>query len=115
MRIVAIRQTTAHLKSDMRNAFIDFSQMTVSVVALVTDQRRDGRPVVGYGLGSNGRYGQGGILRERLIPRIMRAAPESMLDDSGRNLDPFRVMHTEMSSVGKGGVCEWRCGGSPYY
>ncbi|OLT24577.1 hypothetical protein BJF82_13255 [Kytococcus sp. CUA-901] len=29
---------------------------------------RDGRPVVGFGFNSNGRYGQGSLMRERLIP-----------------------------------------------
>ncbi|MBT6885695.1 MAG: mandelate racemase, partial [Rhodospirillaceae bacterium] len=49
MRIVEIRETTASLSSTMRNAFIDFSKMTLSVVAVITDVVRDGKPVVGYG------------------------------------------------------------------
>ena len=68
MRIVSIRETTANMRSDIRNAVIDFSQMTASVVAVITDVERDGKPVVGYGFSSNGRYAAGGILRERLIP-----------------------------------------------
>ena len=87
MRIVDIRETTAKLESSMRNAVIDFSRMTTSVVAIVTDVIRDGKPVIGYGCGSNGRYAQGGILRERLIPRIMEADPETLLDPERENLD----------------------------
>src|SRR5436309_1857137 len=30
--------------------------MTVSVLALVTDMVRDGKPMIGYGFNSNGRY-----------------------------------------------------------
>jgi hypothetical protein len=43
---------------------------------------RDGKPVVGYGFNSNGRYGQGGLMRERFIPRMLEADPASLLDDA---------------------------------
>ena len=46
----------------------------MSIVAVVTDVVRDGRPVVGYGFHSAGRYAQQGILRERLIPRLLEGA-----------------------------------------
>ena len=59
MRIIDI--CTKPISSPIRNAYIDFSKMTASLVALVTDGRR----VVGYGFNSNGRYGQGGLIRER--------------------------------------------------
>ena len=48
--------------------------------AVETDVVRDGKPVIGYGFTSNGRYAQGGILRERFIPRIMAADPKSLVD-----------------------------------
>lgn len=102
MRIVDIRETTAKLESSMRNAVIDFSKMTTSVVAIVTDVIRDGKPIVGYGCGSNGRYAQGGILRERLLPRIREADPDSLLDASG-NLDPFRIQACMMLNEKPGG------------
>ena len=54
--------------------------MTLSLVAVVTDVIRDGKPVIGYGFNSNGRYGQGGLIRERFAPRILEAAPDSLLD-----------------------------------
>jgi len=102
MRIVEIRESTAKLESSMRNAVIDFSKMTTSVVAIVTDVVRDGKPVIGYGCGSNGRYAQGGILRERLLPRIREADPDSLLDATG-NLDPFRIQDCMMLNEKPGG------------
>ena len=59
MKIIDILESTRFIKSDIRNAYIDFSKMTLSLVAVVTDQVRDGKPVIGYGFNSNGRYGQG--------------------------------------------------------
>ncbi|MEM9683308.1 MAG: enolase C-terminal domain-like protein [Pseudomonadota bacterium] len=102
MRIVDIRESTAKLASSMRNAVIDFSRMTTSVVAVVTDVMRNGKPVIGYGCGSNGRYAQGGILRERLLPRIREADPESLLDGNGA-LDPFKVQSCMMLNEKPGG------------
>ena len=75
MKIVEIREVTAPIASSIANAYIDFSKMTLSLVAVVTDVVRDGRRVVGYGFNSNGRYGQGGLIRERFAPRILEAAP----------------------------------------
>jgi len=103
MRIVKIHEHSASLQSGLRNAFIDFSHMTLSVVALVTDVVRDGRPVVGFGFNSNGRYAQGGILRERLIPRILEADADLLLDDSGENFDPLRVRACMMRNEKPGG------------
>jgi L-alanine-DL-glutamate epimerase-like enolase superfamily enzyme len=102
MRIVDIRENTAKLQSNMRNAVIDFSRMTISTVAVVTDVIRDGKPVVGYGCNSNGRYAQGGILRERLLPRIREAKPDSLLDANGI-LDPFRIQACLMQNEKPGG------------
>jgi len=102
MRIVEVRENTLPLSSPGQNAVIDFSEMTVSVVALVTDQVRGGRPVVGFGFNSNGRYGQGGLLRERFIPRLLRADPRALLDEDGR-LDPRRVWDVLMRNEKPGG------------
>jgi hypothetical protein len=91
MKIVNILESTRFIKSDIRNAYIDFSKMTLSLVAVVTDVIRDGKPVVGYGFNSNGRYGQGGLIRERFIPRLLEAEPASLLNDAGTNLDPHKI------------------------
>ena len=103
MKIVDIREATVPIESAIRNAYIDFSQMTVSIVAIVTDVVRDGGRVVGYGFNSNGRYAQGGILRERLIPRVMAAAPGDLLDEAGDNFDPFRIWGRMMANEKPGG------------
>jgi len=91
MRIVEIRERTVPIASAIANAYIDFSKMTLSLVAVKTDVIRDGKPVVGYGFNSNGRYGQGALMRERFIPRIMAAEPESLLAPSGDNFDPHAI------------------------
>lgn len=103
MRIVEIREKTVSMASAIANAYIDFSKMTCSVVALITDVVRDGKPVVGYGFNSNGRYGQGSLMRERLLPRLMAADPKSLIDETGENLDPFRIWRTLMTNEKPGG------------
>ena len=91
MRITDIRERTIRIAAPIANAYIDFSEMTLSMVALVTDVRRDGRPVIGYGFNSNGRYGQGSLIRERFGPRVMNASPADLADEAGTNLDPHRI------------------------
>ena len=91
MRITAIRHRSVPISSAISNAFINFSEMTLSAVAVLTDVVRDGRVVVGYGFNSNGRYAQSGILEERVIPRLMKAAPSHLLTDDGQNFDPFKA------------------------
>jgi len=103
MRITAIHETVAPISSDIRNAYIDFSKMTASVVAVVTDVKRNGKRVVGYGFNSNGRYAQSGLLRERFIPRIMGAEAKSLLNDAGDNLDPHRIWACAMANEKPGG------------
>ena len=103
MHIVDIREVTAPIASAIANAYIDFSKMTLSLVAIVTDVVRDGRPVVGYGFNSNGRYGQGGLIRERFASRLRDADPRTLLDDAGDNLDPDRVWATLMRNEKPGG------------
>ena len=103
MRIVDIRESTRPIGSQIRNAYIDFSRMTLSLVAVVTDVVRDGRRVIGYGFNSNGRYGQGSLIRERFRPRVMEARPESLLDNSGGNFDPGKIWGCQMSNEKPGG------------
>ena len=91
MRITDIRERTVSIATPIANAYIDFSAMTISVVAVVTDVVRDGHPVIGYGFNSNGRYGQGALIRERFAPRILNAKAEEVLDGEGTNLDPHRI------------------------
>jgi L-alanine-DL-glutamate epimerase-like enolase superfamily enzyme len=103
MRIIDIIETTRPIASLIRNAYIDFSKMTTSLVALVTDVVRDGRRVVGYGFNSNGRYGQGGLIRERFRDRLLEADRRTLLDDAGTNLDPDRIWAAMMANEKPGG------------
>jgi L-alanine-DL-glutamate epimerase-like enolase superfamily enzyme len=103
VRIVDIREAVVPIKSDLRNAYIDFSQMTVSVLALVTDVVRDGKPVVGYGFNSNGRYAPSGLLRDRFLPRLRAAPPQSLLDETRENFDPQGIWSTVMRNEKPGG------------
>ena len=103
MRIVDLREVTLPIASPIANAYIDFSKMTCSLVALVTDIVRDGRTVIGYGFNSNGRYGQGGLIRERFAPRLLEATPERVLNEAGDNLDPDRIWKTLMQNEKPGG------------
>jgi D(-)-tartrate dehydratase len=103
VRILELREVTKPIASPIRNAYIDFSKMTASLVAVVTDAIRDGKRVVGYGFNSNGRYGQGGLIRERFADRILEANPKSLLDDSGSNLDPHRIWAAMMANEKPGG------------
>jgi L-alanine-DL-glutamate epimerase-like enolase superfamily enzyme len=103
MKIIDIRESTRPIKSDIRNAYIDFSKMTLSLVAVVTDVVRDGKPVIGYGFNSNGRYGQGGLIRERFAPRVLEAKPGSLLDEQRDNIDPHKVWDVLMTNEKPGG------------
>lgn len=86
----------------MSNAFIDFSTMDCSILAIVSDVIVDGRPVVGYGFNSNGRYSADGILRSRILPRLLAAPSEDLLDDQG-HLSPTRAWEVMMRNEKPGG------------
>lgn len=103
MKIIDIREVTKPISSPIRNAYIDFTKMTTSLVAVITDVVRDGKPVVGYGFNSNGRYGQGGLIRERFAQRVLDADPATLLNDAQDNLDPDRIWATLMSNEKPGG------------
>src|SRR5258708_9460893 len=103
VRITDVREVTKPIASPIRNAYIDFSKMTTSLVAVMTNVVRDGEPVVGYGFNSNGRYGQGGLIRERFAAGLCEADPESLLDTTGENLDPDRVWSILMMNEKPGG------------
>lgn len=103
VRITDIRERTVSIATPIANAVIDFSGMTLSLVAVVSDVVRDGRPVIGYGFNSNGRYGQGSLIRERFAPRILSADPADLLDDEGANLDPHRIWDAMFRNEKPGG------------
>ena len=106
MKITEIRELAVPLRSTLRNSVFDFSEMTTSVVAVHTDVIRSGKPVIGYAFNSTGRYACGEQMRSRLIPRIMKADPDSLLDVSGSNLDPAKFLACMMQREKPGGHTE---------
>ena len=106
MKITDIREVAIPLNSSLRNAVFDFSEMTTSVVAVITDVMRDGKPVVGYAFNSTGRYACGAQMRARFIPRILKAQPESLLNAAGDNLDPEKILACMLQREKPGGHTE---------
>ncbi|MFC7341537.1 mandelate racemase/muconate lactonizing enzyme family protein [Saccharopolyspora griseoalba] len=102
MKITAVHEGVVPISSSIRNAWIDFSSMDCSIVAIVSDVVRDGEPIVGYGFNSNGRYSAGEILRRRIIPRLLEADPEALLAEDDQ-LDPARAWDFMMRNEKPGG------------
>ena len=105
MRIVDIRETAIPLKSKLANSSFDFSEMTTSVVAVITDVVRGGRPICGFAFNSTGRYACGAQMRARFIPRILAADPPMLLDAQGL-LDPEKILAVMMRREKAGGHSE---------
>ncbi|TVR72797.1 MAG: mandelate racemase [Sphaerobacteraceae bacterium] len=103
MKITNIIERAVPIDSQIRNAFIDFSKMDVSAVVIVTDVIRNGKPVVGYGFNSNGRYAPSGLLRDRFIPRLLDATDDQILNEDGSNLDPHKIRSVLMTGEKPGG------------
>ena len=106
MRIVDIKEVAVPLNSSMRNAAFDFSEMTTSVVAVITDVMRGGKPVVGYAFNSTGRYACGAQMRARFIPRVLKADPATLVNAAGDNLDPEKILACMMQREKPGGHTE---------
>jgi L-alanine-DL-glutamate epimerase-like enolase superfamily enzyme len=105
MRSVDIRETAVPLNSTLANSSIDFSEMTTSVVAVITDVVRAGKPVCGFAFNSTGRYACGAQMRARFIPRALKAKPDSLLDDLG-NFAPDKILAVMMQNEKSGGHSE---------
>lgn len=103
MRIVEIRETAVPLEANIQNAVVSFADHTVSLVAVVSDVVRNGRPVTGVAFDSIGRYAQSGLLRERFIPRLMNAKPEDILDQAGAAIDTDKALRVMMRNEKPGG------------
>ena len=106
MNIVDIREGAVKLESKLRNAAFSFDEMTTSVVAVVTDVMRNGKPVVGYAFNSTGRYACGAQMRDRFIPRVLKAhdAGKVTLDPAG--FDPEAFLAAMMIGEKPGGDME---------
>jgi L-alanine-DL-glutamate epimerase-like enolase superfamily enzyme len=106
MRIVDIRETNVPLNSSLANSSIDFSEMTTSVVAVMTDVKRDGETVCGFAFNSTGRYACGAQMRARFIPRILNAEPRSLFNEAGDNFVPEKILAVMMRNEKSGGHSE---------
>jgi len=106
MQITAIHETAIALNTNLRNAVFDFSEMTTSVVAVVTDVIRGGKPVTGFAFNSTGRYACGAQMRARFIPRILNARPDSLLNDAGDNIEPEKILACMLQREKPGGHTE---------
>src|SRR5271165_1991298 len=106
MRIIDIRETSVPLNSTLANSSIDFSEMTTSVVAVITDVQRDGKPICGFAFNSTGRYACGAQMRARFIPRILKADPQALLDEAGDNLAPEKILAVMLQNEKSGGHSE---------
>ena len=102
MKITKILEKSVSLNSNVSNSLINFSTHTVSLIALVTDQVRNGRPVIGLSFNSIGRYAQSGIIEKRMVPRLLAAKPDSLLQDNGQ-LSADKVLACAMQNEKPGG------------
>jgi L-alanine-DL-glutamate epimerase-like enolase superfamily enzyme len=106
MRIVDIRETSVRLNSTLANSSIDFSEMTTSVVAVITDVKRDGKPVTGFAFNSTGRYACGAQMRARFIPRVLKVPPQALLNEAGDNYAPEKILAVMLQNEKSGGHSE---------
>ena len=106
MRIIDIREISVPLNSTLANSSIDFSEMTTSVVAVITDVKRDRETVCGFAFNSTGRYACGAQMRSRFIPRILKAEPHSLLNEASDNFAPEKILNVMMRNEKSGGHSE---------
>ncbi|MBT5701148.1 MAG: mandelate racemase, partial [Gammaproteobacteria bacterium] len=102
-KIVGIGELSVPLKGDVTNAVVNFSAHDVSLVAVVSNVIRLGRPVVGYGFNSIGRFAQAGILQTRMVPRVLNADPVSLVTENEDFFDPAAISSAAMSNEKPGG------------
>jgi L-alanine-DL-glutamate epimerase-like enolase superfamily enzyme len=106
MRIVDIRETAIPLNSTLANSSTNFSEMTTSVVAVITDVKRDGRPVTGFAFNSTGRYACGAQMRARFIPRVLKADPKTLINETGDNFASEKILAVMVRNEKSGGHSE---------
>ena len=103
MKIVAIHQMAVPLEANIDNAMVNFSKHNVSLVAVVSDVRRNGKNLIGYGFNSIGRFAQSGILQQRIIPRLLDAKPDSLLTNRADRFCVESVYRIAMKDEKPGG------------
>jgi L-alanine-DL-glutamate epimerase-like enolase superfamily enzyme len=107
VRIVDVRERSVPI-SRYDDPALPSGGLTTSIVAVVTDVVRAGRPVVGYGFASMGRFAQSGLIRERFAPRLLSAGDDDLASPDGQNIDPLRAWTVMMTGEKRGGHGE-RC------
>lgn len=103
MRIKEIRHLRVPLEGNISNAVVSFSDHDISMVAVISDVIRNGRPIVGVAFNSIGRYAQAGLLNERFIRRVLAAEPSSLLSAEGRHFSASAVTKALMTNEKPGG------------
>jgi len=84
-RVVQVRAAAVPLHAPGRNAAVDFAGLSGCLVAVVSDERRGGRAVTGFGLGAIGRLAHLDAIRQRLAPRLVER-PEALDPARARDL-----------------------------
>ena len=103
MNIVELRECTVPLQGNISNALVNFSSHSVSLIAVISDVVRHGRPLAGVAFNSIGRFAQGGLLRERFFPRLSAAPTGSLLNVDASGFDPEKVLACVMANEKPGG------------
>ena len=101
MKVLSVRERTVALGSNTANAAIKFTSMTASAVVVEIETPR-GR-FRGLGFSSIGRYGHGGLLNERFIPRLLSASPDDLSDPAAGNFSMSRLWDVLMADEKEGG------------
>ena len=102
MRITDIQECSIAI-SRYADPALNFGGLTTSLVRVVTDIGQAGKPVIGWGYASVGRYAQSGLIRERFAPRLLTAPETALLDEDADNLDPFCAWEVMMMGEKPGG------------
>lgn len=102
MKIIEIREVSVPLEGNISNSLVSFAGHDVSLVAIISDVMRAGKPVVGLAFNSIGRFAQPGILRERIFPRLSSADPETLLGEDGY-FDCDKILRLAMRNEKPGG------------
>lgn len=103
MRITEIREVAVPLAGAISNAVVNFAEHRVSLVAVFTDVMVNGEQLIGVAFNSIGRHAQSGILRNRMIPRVLGAEAQELQAPQTGLLDPARVLAVAMQNEKPGG------------
>jgi L-alanine-DL-glutamate epimerase-like enolase superfamily enzyme len=111
MRITDIYARTVEI-SRYADPDIPSAGLTTTILAAVTDVTSIGKPIVGFGFSSVGRFGQTGLILDRFAPRLLAANPHELAcadgQELGEELDPLRAWDCLMKGEKAGGHGE-RC------